>query len=504
VTIRRGGSPRGDDPSEDADSSQAPQRPTGGDSAGGDGMPAERESLRGGGSLRGGPPRAPASLPAASPASPRQPGLATAPGSSTAGGPSAGAHPVDRAPSLEPPKRLALPPLSIVEMFSGLVAPAVAALVLVVVAFISLSILNGQLLTIGGSNGGQPIKTPTPSNLVVVDPRANLPGSLVYVKDGNLWIQSGANARQLTASGSDAMPAFSSDGQWIYFVRTTPAQSHWPADGVLRIYDLQIPALVRIHPDGTGFETMLSGKVSQGGNVWASFIREPSPNPAGTKVAVITDGPNPTAGDLVLKILDLTTGGLVDPRLSEVAPLGHQDPAWSPDGKSILFVKDERSGTRGTPEIERYDLASNRVKALTGPGYISPAWSPDGRFVAATTTSSFGTDIVILDAATGAELLRVTNDDLSFDPVWSPAGDSIVFFRVDHGVVDLELAQLHGTAPAWSVAGSIPLTVSAGLDAASRASWFIPPELIPTPGPSAASSSASSPPFPTLHASTAP
>jgi hypothetical protein len=79
-----------------------------------------------------------------------------------------------------------------------------------------------------------------------------------------------------------------------------------------------------------------------------------------------------------------------------------------------------------------------------------------------------------------------------------------VFFRVDHGVVDLELAQLHGTAPAWSVAGSIPLTVSAGLDAASRASWFIPPELIPTPGPSAASSEASSQPFPTLHASTAP
>jgi Tol biopolymer transport system component len=371
----------------------------------------------------------------------------------------------------------------------------------VAVAVVSLSVLNGHLPAIGGNNAGPPIKTPTPSNLVLVDPRANLPGTIVYVKDGNLWLQSGATARQLTSTGSDAMPTWSHDGQWLYFVRTTAAQSHWPANGVLRIYDLQIPALVRVHPDGSGFQTILSGGLGRNGNAWSSFIRQPFPNPSGTRIAVITDGPDPTSSDLVLKILDLTTGGLVNPHLNEIAPLGHQDPAWSPDGSAILYVEDQRSGTRGTPLIERYDVATKTARALTGPGYISPAWSPDGRYVAATTTGSFGTDVVILDGRTGAELLRVTNDELSFDPTWSPAGDSIAFFRVDRGVVDLELATLKGAAPRWSVGDTIPLTVSAGLDAASRASWFIPVDQLPTPGPSVATTQA---PFPTLHGSTAP
>jgi Tol biopolymer transport system component len=382
-------------------------------------------------------------------------------------------------------------------VLGALLWPALSAVALVVIGAASLSILNGQLPGIGGQNNGPPIKTPTPSNIVVVDPRSNIKGTVVYVKDGNLWLQSGAQARQLTTGGNDAQPTWSADGQWLYFVRTTAAVGQWPANGVVRTYNLEIPALMRMHPDGTGLETMLSGKVTRGSNTWSSFIRQPFPNPNGTKVAIITDGPDPTISDLVLKILDLSTGGLVNPRLPEVAPLGHQDPAWSPDGGSILYVKDARTGTRGAPVIERYDLATGHVKALTGAGYITPAWSPDGRYVAATKTGSFGTDVVILDARIGGELLRVTSDELSFDPVWSPAGDAIAFFRVDHGVVDLELVPLKGNAPGWTLGEVIPLTLSAGLDAGSRASWYIPADQLPTAPPSTAPSVA----FPTLHAS---
>jgi len=377
--------------------------------------------------------------------------------------------------------------------------PILAAVALAVIGAVSLSILNGQLPTIGGNGGqpGGPIKTPTPSNVVNVDPRSHVLGTLVYVKDGNLWLQSGADARQLTTGGNDAMPTWSFDGQWIYFIRTTSTTGRWPANGVLRTYDLDIPALVRIHRDGTGLETVYSGKVTRNGNTWQAFVRQPFPNPDDTKVAVITDAPTPDNSDVVLKILDLTSRTLIDPGLTEVPPLGHQDPAWAPDGSAILYVKDARSGTRGTPQIMRYDLTTKRAKALTGPGYLGPAWSPDGRFVAATKTGSFGTDIVILDARTGAELLRLTNDELSFDPVWSPAGDAVAFFRVDHGVVDLELATLTGHPGAWTVGDVLPLTQAAGLDAASRPSWFIPPSQLPTAPPSTAPSLA---PFPTLHA----
>ena len=73
--------------------------------------------------------------------------------------------------------------------------------------------------------------------------------------------------------------------------------------------------------------------------------------------------------------------------------------------------------------------------------------------------------------------------------MWSPAGDSIAFFRLDHGVVDLYLVPLTGTAPNWTVGQPIALTLSAGLDAASRPGWFIPADQLPplpTPTPTAA------------------
>ena len=113
--------------------------------------------------------------------------------------------------------------------------------------------------------------------------------------------------------------------------------------------------------------------------------------------------------------------------------------------------------------------------------------------MAATRTTALGTDIVILDARTGAELLRLTNDENSFSPMWSPAGDAIAFFRVDRGVIDLELVKLSGAAPAWTVGETIPLTVSAGLDAVSRASWFIPADQLPKPTPRPTSGAAASP-----------
>jgi len=189
----------------------------------------------------------------------------------------------------------------------------------------------------------------------------------------------------------------------------------------------------------------------------------------------------------VLKLLDLQTKKLTDPSLPESLGLGHQDPAWSPDGKVLLYVKDAREGARGTPTINRDVVATGKISALTTAGYMSPSWSRDGRYVAATKTTSFGTDVVILDARNGTELLKLSNDELSFSPVWSPAGDSIAFFRLDHGVVDLYLIPLAGTAPNWTVGAPIALTLSAGLDAASRPGWFVPADQLPAlPTPTAA------------------
>lgn len=389
------------------------------------------------------------------------------------------------------------------------IAPAISAAGLVIVAVVSFALLGGSLPSIVGPAGpgdpGGPIRTATPSNVIVIpdDPRTKIPGSLLYVKDGNIWVQSGDRARQVTSGGQDAMPAWSPDGASIYFVRVKRESGRWPSAGITRTYNLAVPSLLRIKADGSGQpEVLLTGRIKRNSNTWSYFIREPSISPDGLTAAIISDGPDPTRSDIVVKLVNLADGSLSDPRLGQAQSLGHQDPAWSPDGKTLLYVRNAREGSRGTPAIYRYAVATGKSTALTGPGYTAPAWSRDGRFVAATKTSTFGTDVVILDAKTGAELLRVTRDENSFSPVWSPKGDAIAFFRVEHGVVDLYLVPLAGTGPDWTAGEPLALTISAGLEADSRPTWFIPADQLPplptptpvvTPAPSGGASSSSAP-----------
>lgn len=370
------------------------------------------------------------------------------------------------------------------------IAPVLSLAGLVLVAIVSLGLVGGSLPALPGGNGsngngdGGPVRTPTPSNVVITDPRADVPGSILFVKSGNIWIQEGDTARQLTDGGADSMPAWSPDGQFVYFIRTASQDGRWPSGGIVRTYQLDVPRLVRMPADGSGEpEVLLVGRLRRSGNVWSYFLRQPAVSPDGTTVAVVTDGPDPTTSDIVVKLFELEGGDLTDPGLPETRSLGHQDPAWSPDGSLLAFVRANREGARGTPVIMRYNPATGRAANITGPGYMAPAWSPDGRYLAATRTSNFGTDVVILDARNGAELLRLTNDERSFNPVWSPAGDAVTFLKVQHGVVDLWVVPLQGSGPSWTAGEPLPMTLLAGLEAKSRPAWFIPADQLPPPTP---------------------
>jgi hypothetical protein len=370
----------------------------------------------------------------------------------------------------------------------GLAAPMVALVVLVGVAVITVGLLNGNLPLPGrpGPAGGPgPARTPTPSNVVVVDPRSRVPGTIVFVKTGNVWAQSGAVARQLTSSGGDGMPSWAPDGSAIFYVHTTQSPGSFPALGDIRRYDMAVPSLVRIHPSGTEPPvTALSGGYRSGRYSWFYFIRQPAPVPGAAQVAVLTDGPDPTKSDVVVKMVELGTGKLTSLNLPETAPFGHQDPAWRPDGAVLAFVRPGRDGARGASSIWRYDVASKKSSAITGPGYLQPSWSPDGKYLAATRSDSYGTDVAILDAANGRELIRLTTDERSFSPAWSPAGDAIAFLRVEFGVVDLMTMPIVQSGASWSTGTPLALTQAAGLDAGSRPSWYIPPEQLPKPSPS--------------------
>lgn len=377
-----------------------------------------------------------------------------------------------------------------------LLAPVLSVVGLAIVAVLTLNLLGGSIPFITGSGsgggGGAANRTAAPSNVIVVPP-VTFPGSIVYAKAGNIWVQHGQDVRQLTDGGRDSMPSWSPDGASVYFIRTTDAQGLWPAQGVDRHYQESVPAIMRVDASGSNPpEPVLSGTINQGTRSWFSWIRQPVLSPDGRTVAMVSDGPDPTRSDVVLQFYDLQTKKRTIPAAPELAPLGHQDPTWRRDGKFLLYVRNGRDAARGAPEIFRWDVANKRATQLTGPGYLEPSYSPDGVYIAATRTSSFGNDVVILDAAHGRELLRVTTDGASWAPVWSPAGDAIAFLHIDGQIVDLKLARLAGPGPDWTVTETVDLTQVSGLDGGSRPDWYIPPDELPaTPAPTGAPSAPS-------------
>ena len=386
---------------------------------------------------------------------------------------------------------------------AGLPIAAILSIVgLLLVAVVTLSLSNGQL-PFGGStgNGGTGpgatddptvIQTPTPSNVVVVpteEPGVDIPGTFVYAKDGNIWLQADSAATQLTSSGRDSMPSFEQDGSGVLFVRTRPVKGVWSVDGTLRDYDMDVPSIMRVATAGGSPTKILDGLVDPAGRLkWMGFIREPVVSPDGTTIAMASDLPDPTRSDVSIKLLNLKKGKITDLGLAQVPPLGHQDPAWRPDGQRLAYVMPDRDGAKGTPRIYVYTVASKKARPVTGPGYLHPAWSPDGLYLAATRTSAFGTDVVIIDAATGAELTRITSDGESWAPVWSPAGNQIAYLHVSGQVVDLRLVQLEGSPRAWTVGDPMDLTTNAGLDGVSRPGWFIPADRLPAPSEDPSSS----------------
>ena len=387
------------------------------------------------------------------------------------------------------------------------IAALISAVGLVLIALATISVVNGNLPFLPGGNGGPglggsgdpggAVRTPTPPDIVVVPtsrPGIEVLGTLLYAKDGNIWTQTGGRATQLTKGGKDSMPSFGPDGLSVYFVRTRLAIGWWSVGGSARRYRMEVPSIMHVPATGGEAARILDGLVDPAGkSKWMGFIREPVLSPDGRTIAMASDLPDPSTSDVVIRTYDLKTKTITNLGLSQVAPLGHQDPAWRPDGLILAYVRSDRDGAKGIPRIYQYNVETRKSAAITGPGYLHPSWSPDGKYLAVTRTTAFGTDVAILNARTGAEILRLTNDGESWAPAWSPRGDQIAYLHVSGQLVDLRMAQLGGAAPTWTVKETTDLTTGAGLDGVSRPDWFIPADQLPAPAPAPTAAPAAAP-----------
>ncbi len=388
--------------------------------------------------------------------------------------------------------------------------PLVALVGLVVVAVVTLQMFGGTIPIVGSGGAGDPgstdgttiltpERTPSPSAPPVVNKDISVAGSLVYVKAGNLWIQSGTEAKKLTTTGRDSQPAWSADGKWIYFIETRATRAKFPQreTGNPSWYDLRYPILSRIHPDGTGREAILSGLYNAGGSQrWFYFINTPAVSPDGGSVAVGSDGPDPTNSNVVLQVVNVARKRMTNLHLPQAGILGHQDPAWSPDGKTLLYVMNQLNDG---PQVYRYTPATKKASPFAQGGYTQPTYSADGRWVAAVKSNTIGTNVVVLDARNGSELLRVTSDGRSWGPAFSPDGTQLVFLTLAPSglTVDVHIANLKRDANnVPEVAGDLQaLTTSSGLDGDSRPAWWGPvaaPASTPSAAPDASATPATS------------
>ena len=112
------------------------------------------------------------------------------------------------------------------------------------------------------------------------------------------------------------------------------------------------------------------------------------------------------------------------------------NPAWSPDGKRIVFVS-RRHG--GVDQIYVMDSDGGNLKQLTKDFNCSePAWSPDGTKIAFT-RSEAGRQVWVMDAD-GGNQTRLTHAGQNIQPAWSPDGKRIAIAssRFGGGIVVMD------------------------------------------------------------------
>jgi dipeptidyl aminopeptidase/acylaminoacyl peptidase len=180
------------------------------------------------------------------------------------------------------------------------------------------------------------------------------------------------------------------------------------------------------------------------------------------------------AGDTVLHLVDLGKGKLQPALpLRENPPLGHSDPSYSPDGTKIAFVMEGRNGAEGAPQIWIYDLGTGKERFVAN-DVRGPSWSPDGRYLAATRVEGTTLDVVVLDAATGVQVGRVTYDGFSWAPVWSPEGDELVYLHLSSTVVEMFMTEVNRSGAGFDLQAGLGMTDYGGLDGDSRPAWYVP------------------------------
>jgi TolB protein len=159
---------------------------------------------------------------------------------------------------------------------------------------------------------------------------------------------------------------------------------------------------------------------------------DPAFSPDGRSIAFVRGAARPE-----LFVMRSDGGGVK--RLVRWRDGGGFAPAWSPDGSRIVFVSftNRDPGGQALRTIRPDRTAAVDLSTPNGWFYDSPSWSPDGRSLVFTGDPLGGIDegnvlrIVAEGGRRPRELIPVGADgSVTQHPAWSPSGDRVSFVRV--------------------------------------------------------------------------
>jgi TolB protein len=277
---------------------------------------------------------------------------------------------------------------------------------------------------------------------------------VLFVKDGDLWVWEGSDARTLATGGAWSQPNWSPDGASLAYVYRGTNFSD------IFVTDARGESQTRL--------TASQSSVLDD-NDW-NF--RPAWSPDGSLIAFVSDRKTAYPTLWLMNAADGTrlrpvaTPGVISESIDALS--------WSPDGERLAVTFFGGVGPSQVAIVPVDPTLRESARVLTDRigGALDPAWSPDGAWIAYAGRDGHASELFV-SRPDGSGLQRLTSDGvLDRSPSWSPDGHHLAYLSNKSGWFELWVVDLAADGLGNLSAGSPrQLTRDLHLDATSGLAW---------------------------------